>query len=333
MLGGQARAGDPSTLVVVAVPDGADAAMVEALHRLRGEATAVGFEVRVVGAAGEAMTPGAVDKLWAEWHPAAVVTVVRPRQQEPDGRALDLSFALHPGDQPSVAHVTVADVVEPERADVILAVRAVDFIRARMFDALVDRRGQSIPAPAPPSPPPPARARGLHLAAGLVLLGGPSGFSPQLAPRLALGFRPLSWLQLSGTGLGFGLEAERSSDSGKVSVDQRFLALEVSLLLPRVWRLEPVLSLSGGEVWARTRGEASVANIVGQSVTRSSPAGAATLGIALALGHGLSGELYAGTLWLQDRVNIEVTTSNATVSLGTVGLPTVFGGVSLNADF
>ena len=48
--------GGAPALVVVALPAEADPAILEALHRLRGEATSVGFEVRLVGPATESLT-------------------------------------------------------------------------------------------------------------------------------------------------------------------------------------------------------------------------------------------------------------------------------------
>jgi hypothetical protein len=334
LLAAPAFAGDGTAVVVVAVPESTDAAMVEALHRLRGEATAVGFEVRLVSLSKDRTSAAELDRLWTEAHPAAVVTLAPADGPEGGARSLDVTFADHPGaDGVSVAHLTAADAGEERRADVILAVRAVDFIRARMFDALVDRRddarreGRADAAAAVGASP--LRQSRFHAAAGVLVLAPALGFAPSVTPSLALGYLPWPWLRLRAIGFGLGTRPTRQSKLGQVSLDQSFVGADVALLARRWWRLQPLVSLSAGEYWVQVQGEASAGNVLGRTLTRSSPAAEANLGLALDLGRGFACEIQAGTLWLQSRVHVATETED----LGSVGRPAVLVGLMLSAAF
>lgn len=321
--------GGAPALVVVALPAEADPAILEALHRLRGEATSVGFEVRLVGPATESLTLEQLDRLWAGLRPAAVVAFARPDEKAPAPRALDVTFRDRGSGKTSVAHLTAGELVDAqERADVIIAVRAVDFIRARMFDTLAGRR----PEPAPPPPPPTTvPIRRYHLAAGLAVLGTPSGFAPSFAARLAVGYRPTGWLRIGATAFGLGSEPRRESTAGRVGLDQRFVGADVTLLGPLWRRFQPMLEVGGGEYWVVVRGDGTLPN-VGRTVTLSSPGAATSVALALGILPSLALELRGGALWLQSQVQVRVQGTNDTY-LGSLGRPLWFGGLVLAASY
>lgn len=320
--------GGSPALVLVALPVSTDAAMVEALHRLRGEATSVGFDVRLVSRS-DALT-ARLDGLWAEWHPAAVVTFARREAGERGLRSLEVTFQERATGKVSVAQITAPEDGDGEgRAEVIVAVRAVDFIRARMFDTLVGWRVEP-PASvvAPPPPPPRAPPPRFSVAGGLALLGTPSVFAPSFLPRMSAGYAPTSWLRIAVAAAGLGTRPERATDLGTVSLDQRLLTAEAVWTGPVWHRLQPLATVAGGAYWVTVRGDGSGSNL-GRTVTLSSPAGLTTVGLAVHAGAHVTGELAAGALWLQNRV--DVATSSA--GLGSVGRPTGFGAVSLAATF
>ncbi len=319
--------GGAPALVVVALPAEADPAILEALNRLRGEATSVGFEVRLVNPATESLTLEQLDRLWAGLRPAAVVSFARPDDAQAP-RALDVTFRDRGSGKTSVAHLTAGEVVDvQERADVIIAVRAVDFIRARMFDTLAGRRPE--PAPLPPPPTTVLRHR-YHLAAGLAVLGTPSGFAPSFAARLAVGYRPSGWLRIGATAFGLGSEPQRESTAGRVGLDQRFVGADVTLLGPEWHRFAPMLEVGGGEYWVVVRGDGTLPN-VGRTVTLSSPGVATSVALALGILPSLALELRGGALWLQSQVQVRVQGTNDTY-LGNLGRPLWFGGVALAAS-
>ncbi len=312
-------------LVVVTLPANASPAILEALNRLRGEAISEGFEVRLVDPANAPATSG--DGVWAGLRPAAVVGFGRPNDAHAP-HALDVTFLNRSRGKTAIAHLTADDIAdEPERADVIIAVRAVDFIRARMFDTLADRRGEPVPSATPTSAP----IRRFYVAAGIVLLGTPAGFAPAFAPRLAAGYRPAGWLRVGATAFGLGSEPYRESTAGRVGLDQRFVGAEVTLL-GRVWhRFQPMLEVGGGEYWVAVRGEATAPN-VGRTFTLTSPGAAMSVALALDILPALALELRGGALWLQSQVQVRVQGTDDTY-LGSLGRPIWFGGVALAATF
>ena len=313
-------------LVVVALPANSNRAIIEALNRLRGEATSVGFEVRLVDAATESVSLVELDGLSAGLRPAAVVAFARPEDSRQEPHSLDVWFLNRASGKTSVAHLTAGEVGDVEdRADVIIAVRAVDFIRARMFDTLAGR--PVAPAAAEPRQPM-ARQQSYFAAAGLGVLGSGSGFSPSLAAQITLGYRPTAWLRIGVSAFGLGTAPERETSVGQVSLDQRFVGANLNLL-GREWRrLQPILELGAGEYWVLARGAATPPN-VGRTITLSSPGATTSLGLALGVLPYLALEFRAGALWLQNQARIGV----ADTYLGSVGRPIWLGSACLVASF
>jgi len=314
-------------LVVVALPANANHAILEALNRLRGEATSVGFEVRLVDASTESLSLVQLDGLSAGLRPAAVVAFSRSEDSGQATHSLDVWFLDRASGKTSVAHLSADRSTDAEdRADVVIAVRAVDFIRARMFDTLASR--PVTPAPAPPRRQQVAHVQSYQLAAGLGVLGGGAGFSPSLAAQIALGYRLTAWLHIGVTVLGLGTEPGRDSEVGRVSLDQRYIGANLALR-GRAWRrLQPILELGAGEYWVSAQGTPAPGN-VGHSVDLSSPGATTSLGLALTLLPYLALELRAGALWLQSRVRVTA----GDIYLGSVGRPIWLGGAFLAAGF
>jgi hypothetical protein len=313
-------------LVVVALPANATRAMTEALNRLCGEAISVGFEVRLVDATTEVLSLAQLDGMSAGLKPAAVVAISRPGGGEQVQHAFDVWFLDRKSGKTSVAHLDAGEVDgEPERADVVNAVRAVDFIRARMFDSLAYQRAE--PPPSPPPAPKATRVPRFDLFAGLTVLGTPSGFAPSLAPLIAAGYRPLPWLRVGLTAFGFGNEPERTTLGGSVNVGQRFVGASVALLGPHWHRLRPTLELGGGEHWVIARGHAEEP-YVGATRTLSSPAASTLAGLVVDIAPYLVLELRGGTLWLQRRADIDAPEGTG---LGSLGRPLWVGSVLLGA--
>jgi hypothetical protein len=315
-------------LVVVALPANATSAMAEALNRLRGEAISVGFEVRLVDATTESLSLAQLDGISAGLLPAAVVAISPPSDEAQVQHAFDVWFLDRRSGKASVAHLDAREVADaPERADVVVAVRAVDFIRARMFDTLAGLRAQ--PAPSPPPVPKDAPFARYDLAAGLVVLGAPSGFAPSLTPQIAAGYRPAPWLRVGLTAFGLGTEPERRTQVGGVSLGQRFVGASVSLLGRKWHRLQPMVDVGGGEHWVIASGDGT-ASYVGRTVTLSSPAASALAGLLFDIAPHLALELRGGTLWLLREASICATPE---LCLGSLGRPLWFGGGLLTARF
>jgi hypothetical protein len=318
--------GSPA-LVVVALPANANRAILEALNRLRGEAISVGFEVRFVDAATESMTLTQLDGLSRGLRSAAVVAFAGPEGSVPTAHSLDVWFLDRASGKTSVVHLTADGYADAEdRGEVVLAVRAVDFIRARMFDTLAGRQVE----PTRPEPQSSGvRARPSYLASGIAILGGTAGFSPALIPQIQVGYRLTEWGRMGATAFGLGTNPHNDSNSGRVSLDARFVGASLTVF-GRVWhRLRPTLEVGVGEFWVRVRGEPKSTNL-GKTVTLSSPCVDLSMGMVLNILPYLVLELRGGTLWLHSETRIY---STQDTYLGSMGRPMWSGSARMGASF
>jgi hypothetical protein len=317
----------PPALVIVALPANANWPIVEALNRLRGEATSVGFEVRFVEAEAESMTLAQLDRLSRGLRSAAVVAFAGPDNSAQSSHSLDVWFLDRASGKTSVAHLTADDVADAaDRSEVILAVRAVDFIRARMFDTLAGRQ----PEPAlSKSRPDSARIRRKYLGVGMGVLAGMPGFSAALVPEIEVGYHFAEWGRVGAMAFAFGSQPGNDGSNGRVSLDPRFVGASLTVM-GRAWhRLQPALEVGAGEFWVRVQGEAQFPN-VGQTVTLSSLCADLAGGMTVTFLPYLVLDLRAGSLWLRSEARIY---STGDTYLGSVGRPTWFGSARLGARF
>lgn len=327
-------------LVVVALPKNAHRAIVEALHRLRGEATAVGFEVRFVEA-GTAPVPERLDSLGADLHPAAVVALAPAADSDEGGHSLDAWFLDRERGTTSVARLSGErlDDADADRADVVLAVRVVDFIRARMFDALVGRQSDPAdgtePARSMPRRVETPHDRRAYVALGADLLGCGPRFSLAWMPQVELGYEWIRWSRLGITAFGLGTRAEAADRDGTVSLGLRGVALNVTWLGPAWRRLRPAIETGVGEYWVEVRGRPAAGSAgIAQTTTKSSPGAITAARISFELVRHWFVELHGGAIWLQSQVRVDMTDhpTNETY-VGSVGSPLWMAGLRFAAAF
>jgi hypothetical protein len=319
----------PTAVVVVALPANANRAILEALNRLRGEATSVGFEVRLIDATTEAMTLAQLDALSRGLRPAAVVAFAGPEGSAAKAHSLDVWFLDRASGKTSVAHLTAEEYADAvDRGEVVLAVRAVDFIRARMFDTLAGRQAEPV---RPEARQDIARVRRGYVGAGMNVLGGTSGFSPTVAPQIEAGYRWTDWGRIGVNAFGFGGQAENSGASARIKLDPRFVGANLTLLGGAWRRLQPMLEVGAGQFWVRVRSQVQSLNVgQEQDFTMSSLAANAAVGVAVNLLPYLALEARGGTLWLQRQVIVNF---NERTYLGTMGRPAWFGSARLGIAF
>ena len=317
----------PPAVVVVALPANANQAIREALNRLRGEATSVGFEVSFVEAATKSVSLAQLDSLTRGLRLAALVAFSGPEGNAQAAHSLDVWFMDRASGKTSSAHLTADEYGDAgDRGEVILAVRVVDFIRARMLDTLSGRPAE-IERPKPQ--PEIAHVRRIYLAAGIGVLGGSSGFPPSLTPQIEAGYRLTAWSRISAIAFALGTQPHMDDSGGGVSLDSRFVGASLTLL-GRAWhRLQPELEVGGGEYWVRVRGEANPPN-VGRSVTLSSPSAVVAIGLVIDILPHLVLDLRGGTLWLQSKARIY---STEDTYLGSLGRPAWSGSARMGTSF
>lgn len=314
---------ETAPVLVVSVPERANQTILEVIQRLRGEATSVGFEVRL--AEPSAPVPRAELEAWSRARPVAVVTIDAAERPS----LLTLTFTVQASGRRKEERLTM-DGVTQDRADVVVAVRAVDFVRTCLMDTIASAQIGNAPpsrdAEAPPKGEPPAR---MYLAAGAVVLGSFSSFSPSIVPELQAAFRPSVWARIGVVAFGFGTDSTAESRAGQVSVDQRFVGLGLTLL-GRPWRrMHAFADVHAGEFWAKAVGQARAPNL-GRSLTLSSVAALVAVGVAVDLGGPVSLELGGGTLWLRNSAKIY---SAEDEYVGSVGRPSWYGSAKMGLTF
>lgn len=299
--GPQPTQGPPSTLIAVIVPDAATASMLDALNRLRGEATLVGFQIRLVESLPGATPQAKLERVARDLSPAAVVTLSSAGQgtdnsmdNKPAIRAVDIWFLDRASGKISVGHLSV-DEDAGDRVEQALAVGVVDFIRARMFDSLVQASVESTverPRSLPPIP--------LHryqVSAGLETLGSFSGFSPALLPVLetSLALRP--WFRLSLAAAGLGSQIRKRATAGSVEIEQHLFKAGTTFVSPplgRRWYLNAETGLALLLLTIRGEGDSGYA---GQNPSGTALGVHGSVGVMLVLTSRVVLQSSLGTLW------------------------------------
>jgi hypothetical protein len=317
-------------VVVVSVPDQPSRAMLEAINRLRGEATSVGFSVRVLEARTTPTDTGPLERAAPEGKPAAVVTLSSAVGGVAQ-HAVDVTFLDWATGKISSVHLAADESApDPERSDVVVAVRAVEFIRARMADTLARRNATRAPVAAkvPPAQPP-VRRRRFELGAGVTVLGTWSGFAPAVSPDIEAAYLVMPWLRLGLSAFGFGSRPDLGAALGRVSIDQRYLGATLALVGPDWHRLAPAFALGLGEHWVVVRGNADLPN-QGRTVTLSTLGASVGLGLEVRLVPGLALDARVGSLWLRHPAEVF---GDASDLLVTLGRPSWFGTLRARASF
>jgi hypothetical protein len=220
------------------------------LARLRGELSSIGLSVR------------ATDRLSARAPAAVDATIVVVGDRAP--LALDIWFVHPPAGQPEV--VRIAGPSDPRNPSDTLALRAVEVLRANLFEVDWGKREPArrpVPPPPPPAPPPsvpppsvppppgpdaPASASpdraGIEVGATALL--GLEGVGPAFLPtlRAGWGFGPRLFLQATLAGLGS--RPTVRSPVGSAELSRQFGVLGVGYRLRPGRRLCPGFSLSFG---------------------------------------------------------------------------------------
>jgi hypothetical protein len=320
--------GDEGPTVVLLQPTTSPKAVAGALVRVKGELAAEGFQVEVVSASIEPDVRASLERLAPAQ--AAVATV-----------------AVLPGVDPNTAEVWVVDrvtgktvvrrvtvEVDSLRASEVLAVRAVELLRASFLELAIGegRRTTSPTLPATPSvvrrwvaeglESEPRWGWGVELGGGVV--GSFEGLGPAFLPlaRLEASFRGRYLVRL--TGAGFGPPTTVAVPSGRAEISQELILADGAFVFRHGRRLQPVLVIGAGAMHIAAEGIVSFP-YAGRSDQRWAFAAAAGAGIRLHLHRRfeLAVEADAVGVWPHPVVRF----FNDEVARG--GRPSLLGGVTL----
>ncbi len=240
----------PATSIVVIVPSAATPTLRDALGRLRGEAASVGFAMQLVESTADIDPPAHMREIATRTSPAAVVALVEHTPRTEALGAIDVWFLDCASGKSSRGHVLVESEAG-DRAELLLAVRVVDFIRARMFDSLVRSSARAPSTPAPRHEP----LGRYFLAAGVAATGSFSGMPSALMPSLEAGVGLRPWLRLVVRAQGLGTKPRPGNRAGSATIDEKLLLVSADLKAPGWWRVFPSASLGMCALFLSAHGE------------------------------------------------------------------------------
>jgi hypothetical protein len=242
--------------VLLARPPASDAAMSEAFNRLRAELLLQDFEVEVLDSAERPLSPEELEEAAQQRDAFAGIALNR----HGSGAQADVCIADRVTGKISVRRLAITEGRDSPR---ILAVRAVDLLRASLRELPPDERPPPDVVGVSAKPAPPAlraftrRAR-FQLSAAAIALGSAQDISSGYGAGLGIWFYPLPRLALGALVVGPLVGARYRSASGAASVRQELGELRAlfNLLSPGRFELGPVLGagvyhlLAQGEVVA-----------------------------------------------------------------------------------
>ncbi|KYF90266.1 hypothetical protein BE17_36560 [Sorangium cellulosum] len=263
-----AASAEPARVVLVQ-PGAADPSVSEALIRIRGELVADGFDVDLLDAQSASDPRPTMDDAGQQAGSAALIGLFLA----PDGQAAEL-WVVDPRTSKTIVRRIDTRGEAREHIAELLAVRAVELLRASQLELLMSSRRSAAPAAAPPpiqvSPQVSGQAErsldqpsrrsmwGVELGGGL--LASPGGIGPALLLTARLRVAPLGpsgplEARLSLAGLGTAPRVD--GPQGSATVQQRFGLVELAALPWPELRLRPRFSMGLGALHVAVDGEAS----------------------------------------------------------------------------
>ncbi|WP_437681432.1 hypothetical protein [Sorangium sp. So ce131] len=269
--------------VVLVRPSAADPSISEALIRIRGELVADGFDVELLDSQSASAPLPAMDDAGQLAGSAALIGLFLA----PDGQSAELWVADPLTHKTLVRRIDTRGEAQAHIAEV-LAVRAVELLRASLLELLMSSRRSAAPAAAPLPPPPPPREVslqvppraerppdpprrsmwGVELGGGL--LASPGGIGPALLWVARLRVAPLGPrgpLEARLSLAGLGTAPRVAGPQGSAAVQQRFGLVELAAHPWPELRLRPRFSAGLGALHVGVDGEASWPYRGGHSAT------------------------------------------------------------------
>jgi hypothetical protein len=284
-----AQAGWAATVILVR-PANPKSVTAEALVRMHGELVSAGFDVQIT-----ASTPGADPRASLE--------------QTASGNNVDAVVALLGDVSPGSVEVWVIDRVtgksvvrripnqpESNRAAEILAIRAIELLRASLLEVAMAGSGEPV---AVPKPPPVEVTRFVDRAldarrdsrvaieVGGSLVASFDGMGPALLPMVRFDLALGSYVVMRATAAGLGTRARVQAQSGWADLAEQFGLIEAGVRLRPRRRLQPFFSLGAGaqHISAEGRKWPSLLYYQGQTAGRWAFLADAGAGLRLSLVH------------------------------------------------
>jgi hypothetical protein len=290
---GEARAVTPAgPTVVLLQPATSPRAVAGALVRVRGELSAEGFEVVVVTESIGPDVRGSLERSAPARDAVATVAVVAGA----DLGTTEVWVVDRVTGKTVVRRVSVQ--VDSPRASEVLAVRAVELLRASFLELAIGEERRPPPGPATatlPATPPvvrrwvaeelePTRRWDWGFELGGVVVGSFEHLGPAFLPmvRVEAAYRGRYVARLSGAGFGPPAEVTLPSSAGRAEVSQQLALAEGAIVFRAGRRFQPMLTLGAGALHFAADGIVT-SQYTGRSNARWAFAASAGAGVRLHL--------------------------------------------------
>jgi len=338
----------PSRGIVVLDPPAASPLARLCVTRLRQELTADGFDVSTLDPGPQRDPVSLAAVMEREADATAVLAIVG----EPGEPRTELWILDRVGTKPVTRRLAVP-TDDPERTAEVLAIRALEVLKASALKRLIDA---APPASAPPAPAAPSIALPIvapsiaapsivapsigasplaaspltsprvGLEAGVSVLGNVDGPGPAAIPLVRTRVRLAPFLFARLTLAGLGSEARVDARTGSALVSQSFALVELAAALRPGRRLRPGLSLGVGTLRDEIRGE-GIWPYQGREDAQWALALDAGLGLLLQVSHGVSFALEGHALVAVPHATVRFDKLEA----ARLGFPAVLGSLSMVA--
>jgi hypothetical protein len=316
----EARANAPR----VAIVRPADAVAVEAVTRIQGELTSVGFEVTVLVRSGQADPRREVEVAAREQGADAALSIVDTAEEH----TADVWIADRLTGKTVVKHLEVSGA--DARASAALAVQVVELLRGSLLDLLFRRSGSGVPE-APRRPEVTKWVEGLAdqtawlgLEVGPAVLDSFAGIGPSVMAEVRVGYRlDASWVGRVSIALPI-TRPQVGTALGNATVGQSLSLLELVHVFRPGAVLRPTVSAGAGAYRVEVGGS-GLGPYVGRSEGFWGAAADVGLGVALRLGQhiAVSAETHGTLMFPYPAIQL------ADTEVGHVGRPALLAGIGL----
>jgi hypothetical protein len=310
------RAAAPGRRVVVARPANADAVTVEALARVRGELEAAGFEIVAIPVDPAQDQRTIVETIGRDDNPVAAFAIF-PGPRSPGGQpTAEIWVSDRQKGKATVQRMRV-DPQDADRSAAVLAVYAVELLKASLADLWVpEARRKPEPEATPPPPPPPDieppagrpytfAGFGLELAGGVLAHAG--GLDSTWTPALRVSFGGAGGLAVR---LGVAAGGQRSSvanAAGSARLSHQIATVGAVYAFRPAARVQPFVAAGAGVYRIGVSGVSNdLEEWLGRSTQLWTAAMSAAAGVTVALGQHMAVIVGAEALLFLPRPVIEL---------------------------
>ena len=315
---------------MVARPANADAVTVEALARVTGELEAAGFEIVAIPVESTLDQRTTVETIGREANPVAAFAIFPGPRSGSGQSTAEIWVSDRQKGKATVQRMRV-DPQDADRSAAVLAVYAVELLKASLADLWVpeaQRRPEPPPPPAPPADVPLPGGRpytfggfGFELSGGVLAHAG--GLDPTWTPALRVSFGGTTGFAGRLSVAAGGQRSSVANGAGSARLSHQLATAEAMMSFRPGARLQPFVSLAGGAYRIGVAGATNDPSVwLGRSTQIWTAAVGAAAGATVTVGRHIAVVVSAEAVFLVPRPVVALG-EEADARVGQAGRPVV----------